>query len=83
MLSITAVEDVKLEKRLYIGKDLKRLVSLLEALKDSYTYIVEIDEFGNISVIPIHREYDEVDIEIVSWNYSNSEVSIDNPLGIK
>ncbi len=67
MLNIIIPENIKLEKRLYLGKDLKRLTFLLEALKDLYTYIVETDEFGNISVIPIHKEYDEVDITVISW----------------
>ncbi len=55
--------DFQYNRRLYFKKP-ESVLKLMEALGNYYTYIIEIDEFDNISVVPVHKEYDEVNIVI-------------------
>lgn len=61
--------DFYSNRRIYLGKDLNNIPLFISSLaKNEYSFIVEIDEFSNISIIPVHKEYDEASIEIIPWD---------------
>ena len=60
--------DFYSNRRIYLGKDLNNIPLFISSLANEYSFIVEIDEFGNISIIPVHKEYDEASIEIIPWD---------------
>ena len=59
--------EFEMDKRIYLGKDIKKLMYFLKALQNEYRLVVDMNEFGDYSVLPVHKEYDEVDIRFVPW----------------
>lgn len=51
-------------KRLYLSKDINKVTKLIDVLSDEYNFMVFKDEFGNYSVVPVHKEYDEMNIGV-------------------
>jgi hypothetical protein len=61
-------ENFYRNRRIYLGEDLENIPLFISSLSNEYSFIVEIDEFKNISIIPVHKEYDEASIEIIPWD---------------
>ena len=64
----TFSRDFYSNRRIYLDKDLNNIPLFISSLANEYSFIVEIDEFSNISIIPVHKEYDEASIEIIPWD---------------
>jgi hypothetical protein len=57
--------DFKSNKRLYLGKDINNVSKFIEILSGEYDFILDKSEFGDYSIVPVHKEYDEMTIEVM------------------